>query len=203
MARDLLVPHIADPDMPSKPLGWTKHSNVPHRHSSKPSLSRPNVLSAARMTLPALPRWNCPPVPALSVRYSYGASPTQLAAPTASPSPLPHARPTACRRTPGLFDVAYGEATAPEAADRIRTAKALCRRCPVAADCLRWALTHPTATPPTSGPPRPPENAPGCAPGWSSAWARPSTPVALLHFPWSAACFESSELMLHQDDGGS
>lgn len=61
------------------------------------------------------------------------------------PFPAP-ARPTACRRTPGLFDVAYGEATAPEAAERIRAAKAACRRCPFAVDCLRWALTHPAET---------------------------------------------------------
>ena len=61
------------------------------------------------------------------------------------PFPTPPT-PTACRRIPRMFDVDRGEATDPAAADRIETAKAACRRCPVAESCLRWALAHPDAT---------------------------------------------------------
>jgi WhiB family redox-sensing transcriptional regulator len=62
------------------------------------------------------------------------------------PFPTP-ASPTACRRDPRTFDVSRGEVTAPAAASRIRAAKAACRRCPIAADCLRWALANPDQTP--------------------------------------------------------
>ncbi|MFD1277906.1 WhiB family transcriptional regulator [Streptomyces kaempferi] len=57
--------------------------------------------------------------------------------------PLPaSATRTACRNDPQRFDVERGEVTASAAADRIRQAKATCRTCPIAAACLRWALTH-------------------------------------------------------------
>ncbi|MCX5055077.1 WhiB family transcriptional regulator [Streptomyces sp. NBC_00474] len=62
------------------------------------------------------------------------------------PFPTP-ATPTECRRSPRTFDVARGEATDPVAADRIRAAKAACRRCPIAESCLRWALANPDQTP--------------------------------------------------------
>ncbi|KAB2977473.1 WhiB family transcriptional regulator [Streptomyces sp. SS1-1] len=57
------------------------------------------------------------------------------------------ASPTACRRNPRIFDVVRGEATDPAAASRIQKAKAACRHCPIATDCLRWALTNPDQTP--------------------------------------------------------
>ncbi|MEU2865998.1 WhiB family transcriptional regulator [Streptomyces mirabilis] len=61
------------------------------------------------------------------------------------PLPTP-ATPTACHSNPQAFDVDRGEVTDPAAADRIRQAKATCRTCPIAAACLRWALTHPDLT---------------------------------------------------------
>lgn len=57
------------------------------------------------------------------------------------PFPAP-ATPTACRTEPALFD--HGaRGTGPEDARRVAQAGALCALCPVAADCLKWALAHP------------------------------------------------------------
>ncbi|MFJ9482668.1 WhiB family transcriptional regulator [Streptomyces mirabilis] len=61
------------------------------------------------------------------------------------PLPTP-ATPTACHSNPQAFDVDRGEVTDPAAADRIQRAKTTCRTCPIAAACLRWALTHPDLT---------------------------------------------------------
>jgi WhiB family redox-sensing transcriptional regulator len=59
------------------------------------------------------------------------------------PFPTP-ATPTACRTQPRLFD--HGaRGTSPD--DARRVAQALCTACPVAADCLKWALAHPDLSP--------------------------------------------------------
>ncbi|MFF8329201.1 WhiB family transcriptional regulator [Rhodococcus qingshengii] len=53
--------------------------------------------------------------------------------------------PTQCQLTPQLFDFEYGDCNRKEPElDRARRA---CSRCPLAADCLLWALVNKTLTP--------------------------------------------------------
>ncbi|GHB68060.1 hypothetical protein GCM10010377_68720 [Streptomyces viridiviolaceus] len=60
--------------------------------------------------------------------------------------PFPHSpTPTVCKATPALFAHDLGDST-PEASDRMHQAKTACRACPIAADCLKWALANPTLT---------------------------------------------------------
>lgn len=63
---------------------------------------------------------------------------------TGSAIPYPYTGPTACRPAPGLFS--HERTTEPAARRDIEQARRFCRRCPIAADCLRWALTHPDET---------------------------------------------------------
>ncbi|MFE2823477.1 WhiB family transcriptional regulator [Streptomyces sp. NPDC059271] len=63
--------------------------------------------------------------------------------------PFPHtAQQTRCQRTPQMFDFANGDRVAGGAAtdQRIEAARAACARCPLAADCLLWALVNKDAT---------------------------------------------------------
>lgn len=61
------------------------------------------------------------------------------------PFPVP-AAPTACRTQPAMFD--HGaRGTGPDDARRVAQARALCTLCPIATDCLKWALAHPDLTP--------------------------------------------------------
>ncbi|MFI5877080.1 WhiB family transcriptional regulator [Streptomyces sp. NPDC051445] len=52
------------------------------------------------------------------------------------------ASPTACQRRPGLFS--HEETSTPAAQADIEHAKQLCAGCPIAAGCLKWALSHPS-----------------------------------------------------------
>jgi|GEM_PF-4605877 len=61
------------------------------------------------------------------------------------PFPAP-ATPTACRTQPALFDHGV-RGTSPDDARRVAQARALCTDCPVAVDCLKWALAHPDLSP--------------------------------------------------------
>ncbi|MDQ1033623.1 hypothetical protein QFZ75_000039 [Streptomyces sp. V3I8] len=62
--------------------------------------------------------------------------------------PFPHANTTlACRVDPALFVHEYGHHSSKAAQERIEGARAACRRCPIAAGCLKWALANPELTP--------------------------------------------------------
>jgi WhiB family redox-sensing transcriptional regulator len=63
---------------------------------------------------------------------------------TGPPIPYPYTGPTACRPSPNLFS--HERTTEPAARRDIEQARRLCSRCPIATDCLRWALTHPDET---------------------------------------------------------
>ncbi|MDQ0605515.1 hypothetical protein QF037_009948 [Streptomyces canus] len=59
--------------------------------------------------------------------------------------PIPHSpTPTACQRNPRLFDFANGDRTHDRAATekRLEHARKACSRCPIATDCLQWALVN-------------------------------------------------------------
>ncbi|MEH0557340.1 WhiB family transcriptional regulator [Streptomyces sp. B21-101] len=51
------------------------------------------------------------------------------------------ASPTACQRQPALFS--HEATTTPAAQTDIEQATLLCSSCPIAAGCLKWALSHP------------------------------------------------------------
>ncbi|MFJ6393948.1 WhiB family transcriptional regulator [Streptomyces sp. NPDC091972] len=58
---------------------------------------------------------------------------------------FPHSpTPTRCQRTPQMFDFTNGDRAADRAATDKRLAKArkACSGCPIAADCLKWALVN-------------------------------------------------------------
>ncbi|MFH8698974.1 WhiB family transcriptional regulator [Streptomyces chartreusis] len=59
--------------------------------------------------------------------------------------PIPHhATPTACQRKPELFDFTTGDRAAdPEATqERLEQARKACSGCPIANECLKWALVN-------------------------------------------------------------
>ncbi|MFG2440866.1 WhiB family transcriptional regulator [Streptomyces sp. NPDC048508] len=63
--------------------------------------------------------------------------------------PFPHSdEQTCCQRTPHMFDLVAGDRLADRAAteQRIEAARTACTRCPIAADCLLWALANKNAT---------------------------------------------------------
>ncbi|MGW1364542.1 Lsr2 family DNA-binding protein [Streptomyces chartreusis] len=63
--------------------------------------------------------------------------------------PFPHSlTPTVCQRQPELFDFATGDRAAdPEATqERLEQARKACDGCPIAKDCLKWALVNPSLT---------------------------------------------------------
>jgi hypothetical protein len=70
-------------------------------------------------------------------------------APEADPRiPFPHTNTTlACRTNPALFVHEHGQTSSKEDRDRIERARTACRGCPIAADCLKWALANPSLTP--------------------------------------------------------
>ncbi|MFI8186206.1 WhiB family transcriptional regulator [Actinacidiphila glaucinigra] len=76
---------------------------------------------------------------------------------TGTPRPLAHeadpripfpysATPTACRAEPGLFAYEHGDSTSADITARVDTATAACAACPLASDCLKWALANPDLT---------------------------------------------------------
>ncbi|MCW8102690.1 WhiB family transcriptional regulator [Streptomyces tauricus] len=72
-----------------------------------------------------------------------------MSRPEADPRiPFPHtdAR-LACRKNPGWFVHEYGQSSSKADRERIEQARQACRRCPIAADCLKWALANPELTP--------------------------------------------------------
>jgi WhiB family redox-sensing transcriptional regulator len=72
-------------------------------------------------------------------------SQTPVVYPDADKIPFPvAASPTACRRSPHLFS--HEVTTTPAARADIEQAKRMCAACPIAASCLKWALTHPAET---------------------------------------------------------
>lgn len=64
--------------------------------------------------------------------------------------PRPHSRtPTACQRTPQTFDFVNGDRSAADRAateQRLVQARKACTPCPIAAQCLLWALVNKEAT---------------------------------------------------------
>ncbi|MFC8201704.1 WhiB family transcriptional regulator [Streptomyces sp. NPDC057298] len=70
-------------------------------------------------------------------------------APEADPRiPFPHTTTTlACRTDPALFVHEHGQTSSKTDRDRIERARTACGGCPIAADCLKWALANPALTP--------------------------------------------------------
>ncbi|MFB6961159.1 WhiB family transcriptional regulator [Streptomyces sp. NPDC056309] len=61
--------------------------------------------------------------------------------------PFPYSpTPTACRTQPQTFAYERSISSDPEVRARIARAKTTCRRCPIAAACLQWALAAATAS---------------------------------------------------------
>ncbi|EFL42785.1 WhiB-family transcriptional regulator [Streptomyces griseoflavus Tu4000] len=73
--------------------------------------------------------------------------PMSSARPSAAGIPFPRInRPTSCRTSPELFAHEYEE-RGYQVAQRIADAQAQCAVCPIAPQCLKWALAHPEETP--------------------------------------------------------
>ncbi|MEU3522061.1 WhiB family transcriptional regulator [Streptomyces sp. NPDC006654] len=53
--------------------------------------------------------------------------------------------PTQCQRTPEMFDFEYGDCN--RKGPELIQARRACSRCPLAADCLLWALVNKDLTP--------------------------------------------------------
>ncbi|MGW7130026.1 WhiB family transcriptional regulator [Streptomyces bobili] len=72
--------------------------------------------------------------------------PNQPNTPTADPRiPFPFTEtPTACQLNPDRFS--HEQTSTRTAEQDIAQAKAACSRCPIAKDCLKWALAHPDLT---------------------------------------------------------
>jgi len=63
--------------------------------------------------------------------------------------PFPHSpTPTRCQTEPKLFDFTNGDRTADRSATekRLEQARKACSSCPIARDCLRWALVNKPVT---------------------------------------------------------
>ncbi|WP_314416176.1 WhiB family transcriptional regulator [Streptomyces kroppenstedtii] len=72
-----------------------------------------------------------------------------MSRPEADPRiPFPHtdAR-LACRTDPSWFVQEHGQMSNADDRARIERARTACRGCPIAADCLKWALANPELTP--------------------------------------------------------